>query len=113
MRLCGQPSSVHGAGACPRGWGHRGDHYWYLPWEDGRCWRVIVYSGEPYERERRCAGTFSAEPRAEDVAHLLRTIAPLRQLEVARRTPASEPPAPVSTQLYPRPSLRGMVLVRG
>lgn len=110
--LCGHPSDVYGAEPCPREAGHAGEHYWSLPWEEGSCWRVIVYSGAPYDRRRRCAGVFTAEPRAADIARLLRTIAPLRRAEVARRTPVSEP-ALVSTPLYPKPDMRGMVLVRG
>jgi hypothetical protein len=86
------PSSVHGAGGCPRAAGHEGDCYWWLPWEDGTgAWRVIVYSGEPQRRRRRCKGVFVDEPRLSDVARLLRTIAPMKRREVARRTPVSEP----------------------
>ena len=97
--LCLAVSSVHGAGPCPRRVGHAGECYWWIAWDGDAGWRVIVYSGDPYNRRRRCMGSFSAEPSTQDVAHLLRVISPLRKREVARRTPASEP-EPSCTPVY-------------
>lgn len=92
MKLCWRSSDVHGAHDCPRKWGHEGPCYWWLDWEagDGR-WCVMVYSGEAQGRQRRCKGTFSAPPNARDVHKLLRTISPLKKLEIAHKTPVSEP----------------------
>ena len=112
--LCQRESSVHGAGPCPRGAGHRGECYWWLPWEGDAGWRVIVYSGQPYSRRRRCMGSFTSEPSIYDVNFLLKTLAPLRRREVARRSPASEP-TPISrpVKVTMSPDMKGMVLIRG
>lgn len=76
------------------------------PWEDEQgIWRAIVYSGEPYDRQRRCTGAFTDPPTLEDVARLLQVIAPLKKREVARRTPVSEP-MPRFRPVYSPPILR-------
>lgn len=107
-------SKVVGAGPCPRARGHAGECYWWLAWEGDAGWRVIVYSGDAYNRQRRCKGSFIAEPDVRDVGHLLRVLSPLKKREVAKRTPASEPPSPRCTPLY-RLERRGeeAVIVRG
>lgn len=91
MRCCGRESVVHNAGGCPRYAGHSGECYWWLSWSSAGAWRVIVYSGDPRTRRRRCRGVFTAEPELEDVNQLVRTIAVLRKRELARCTPESEP----------------------
>jgi hypothetical protein len=104
---------VHGARGCPREAGHSGPHYWWLPWEDesGR-WRVVVYSGPPEERVKRCRGVFWGEPTNADVNRLLQSIARIRRREISRRTPASEPP-PLERSLNVelRPYGKGMMAV--
>lgn len=95
MKLCRRKSGVYGAGVCPRAHGHSSECYWFISWQDGRgIWHAIVYSGPPAGRRRRCRGTFTEKPGPILVNRLLRTLAPIKRLEVARRTPASEP-APV------------------
>jgi hypothetical protein len=80
--LCGHPTDVEGARPCPREAGHGGDHYWWIPFEAfDRCWKVVVYSGPPKERVRRCRGTFVSEPDGFDVLWLLQLISRLRERE--------------------------------
>lgn len=77
--LCEHESGVYGAMPCPREAGHRGDHFWVLKWEFGGVdgwgcpddWRVLVFSGTPYDRRLRCRGRFTAEPELADVNFLL------------------------------------------
>lgn len=90
--LCGLEPKVRNTGGCPRQAGHDGECYWWLAWEDGEGWRVIVYSGKPTGRRKRCKGRFTEKPDVRDVAHLLHVLSPLKKQEVARRTPDSEPP---------------------
>ncbi len=78
------PSKVHGAMPCPREYGHRGAHYWWVPFELGG-WRVVVYSGEAPERKRICRGGFTSMPHGTDVHQLLVTVGTLRRREQARR----------------------------
>ncbi len=62
-------------------------------------WHIVVYSGPVEERRRRCRGAFTHEPTIFEVNRLLRTLAPIKRLEIARRTPASEP-EPVRTEPF-------------
>jgi hypothetical protein len=79
VALCRTPSIVHGAGACPREAGHPGEHFWWIPFILGESWRVVVYSGDPYDRVTRCRGAFVREPDCGDVFWLLNLIAELRR----------------------------------
>lgn len=90
---------MHGARGCPRAKDHAGPCYWWIAWEEPACWRVIVYSGEPGERRRRCRGSFIGKPEMRDVNRLLLTLAPVKRMEVARRRPRSEP-EPAVRPLY-------------
>lgn len=84
VTLCGEPTDVIGAGACPREHGHPGDCYWWIAFELGASWRVVVYSGEPQERVPRCRGAFVDDPGAGDVYWLLVLIAELNAREDRR-----------------------------
>lgn len=120
MILCSAPTAVHGAEPCPRKKGHDGEHYWWIPWEDGNgTWRVDVYLGDLSDpstptRTRLVKGAFREPPEAADVHELLVLVSPLWKVAKAAQTPVSEP-FPVSRALSPRITRlpRGMVLVHG
>lgn len=84
MKLCGRPARVHGAKGCPRRDGHRGEHYWWIPFEVGE-WRVVVYAGEPKERRRVCRGVFTEQPSSQDVYRLMQTLGRVEAVRLKRR----------------------------
>ena len=95
VRTCGTLSEVHGAEPCPREPQHPGEHFWWVPWQLGHGWRVIVYSGTPYSRVRRCAGGFTSEPTSSDVLELLHRLNLARQRERTIREQALANPVPI------------------
>lgn len=115
--ICGRDPlpPVHGAQGCPRKAGHKGPCYWTIAWEEeSGLFRVIVYSGPPEERRKRCKGVFSGPPSALDVHALLETLSPIRKREIGRRTPQSEP-EPIERAvpvIVPDPVDPGMVRIK-
>lgn len=106
MKLCNEPTDVHGAFGCPREAGHSSEHYWWLPFEHQGCWRVAVYWGAPAQRRYVARGAFVRVPTAHDVAALLVTIGELHRREQRRREERKrcpEPPSPPSPAPKPRP----------
>lgn len=93
MNACGKVSGLHGAEPCCRPRGHRGDHVWWITWEEHRCWKISVYTGLPPHRVKRYRGRFVKRPSERDVMRLISAIerAKKRERKMIAAARAAEP----------------------